>query len=417
MATRIPWFAPVPLLELVRALSRALDLVSPAVADHHLRVGYVAGRLGAAVGLPEPRRRDLMLAGLMHDVGALSLQSRLDALRFEADGKRHAEAGWRLLRMYPHLDRAGEFVRHHHDSWTEVQAAGVAPELNLLNLADRVDVLIRRGQPVAPQAEAVRRRILRLSGRGFRPEYVEAFQDLADREEFWAHCEAPAAHLDAAAPPLLLAERLSFDETLAFARLFARIIDFRSAYTASHSSGVAEVAAWLGERAGMGPEARELLHMAGYLHDIGKLAVPAEILDKPGCLTGEEWERMRRHAAYSGDVLGEVPGLELVCRWAASHHERLDGGGYPLGLRGPELDLGSRIVAAADVFTAITEDRPYRCGMPAEDARAVLAHVAEKGLDRAVVGLLLDGFDEVDELRRQAQVSVRDSFLTLGRAG
>lgn len=196
-----------------------------------------------------------------------------------------------------------------------------------------------------------------------------------------------------------------------FSRCFSQIIDFRSRFTATHSRGVAAAAAALAGLFDLPQGMSERLVLAGNLHDLGKLAVPSEILEKPAALDSGEFETMRRHAAVGAGVLGAVRGLDDVARWVSRHHERLDGKGYPDGFGAEALSLPCRILAVADVFTAVCEDRPYRPGMPEAEARALLSREAERGgLDPEVVGPLLSHFADVTAARAGAQAEAAREF-------
>lgn len=145
-----------------------------------------------------------------------------------------------------------------------------------------------------------------------------------------------------------------------------------------------------------------MMEIAGNLHDIGKLRVPNSILEKPGKLTEEEFNVMKEHTYYTNMILQDMAGFEKIAHWAAYHHEKLNGRGYPFHLKYEDLDQGSRIMAVADIFSAITEVRPYRAGMDKEQAQKVLMENAERGeICSVVVKLLMDHYDEVDAAREQ----------------
>jgi len=402
----------VSLLDLVGCLSRAMDLISPAVGNHHARVGYIAAALAATLGLDQDLRGDLLLAGLLHDSGALSLKSRLDALQFEADGKVHAEMGYRLLRASTRLARPAAFIRRHHATARMVRAAGDIPmEANLLCLADRIDVLIARDAPIGPQVAAICERIRRSGPEVFDAAYLDAFVTLAEDQEFWEGAAAPLGNLLRYAPEVLQAETLDHAGILEFSALFSQIIDFRSPFTATHSHGVAVVASCLAKALGFPASECELMHVAGNLHDLGKLAVPAELIEKPAPLTAEEYEIVKKHALHSYEILSDLKGLAPIVTWAALHHERLDGAGYPFGYAESEISTGARILAVADVFTAVAEDRPYRRGMAKDEVIEILREMAEGDkLDADVVRLLLEHFDEVNAERIRGQKHARLAF-------
>lgn len=205
--------------------------------------------------------------------------------------------------------------------------------------------------------------------------------------------------------------RLDLEGLLGLADLFRRIIDFRSPFTATHSAGVAATAARLACLAGLSEMECRMMRAAGYLHDIGKLAVPAEILEKPGPLTEHEFNIIKQHAFHSYRIIESLPTLDVVNRWASLHHERLDGRGYPFHYSGRELSLGSRIMSVADVFTALTEQRPYRHAMEAAKALDVVRELGcASALDLEIVSLLASHLDEVDAERRAAQAAAGEDY-------
>ena len=195
----------------------------------------------------------------------------------------------------------------------------------------------------------------------------------------------------------------NLDTILQVARLIGMIIDFRSPFTAMHSAGVAASARALARLAGMNAHECDMMEIAGSIHDLGKIRTPSEILEKPGKLTVEEFNVMKEHAFFSDLLLSRVSGFNEIRRWAALHHEKLNGMGYPYHLREGEIPFGAQIMAVADVFSAITEDRPYRKGMPEDKVKSILLENADRGeLSRLIVDLLIANFDAVNAAREHA---------------
>ncbi|MGZ9244352.1 MAG: HD-GYP domain-containing protein [Gemmatirosa sp.] len=157
------------------------------------------------------------------------------------------------------------------------------------------------------------------------------------------------------------------------ARAFAEIIDAKSPYTYRHSTNVADFAQRIGAMAGMDATACKRLWRAGMLHDVGKLGVSNSILDKNGPLTDEERRAVNAHPRFTWEILSRVRAFSDFARLAALHHEKLDGSGYPWGLTGEALDQSARVLVVADIYEALTADRPYRAGMTPEQAFALLA--------------------------------------------
>ena len=407
----------VPIFDLALCMAQAVDLVSPLVADHHERTAQIAYGLGRQIRLPEQALKDLVLAAALHDIGGLTRNDRLGALDFEyQDPYGHSVNGYLLLKTFPPFAVPAQIVRFHHVPWRGGAGAvfdgqPVPAASHLLQLADRVAVLIDPNQEILHQVAGILERVRQQAGARFDPEQVDALFALAEREAFW---------LDALyfRDISIMGRRLSWPELeigdeqfLGLTNLFRRIIDFRSAFTATHSAGVAAVAEKLAQLSGFSQADCWMIHLAGLLHDLGKLAVPAEILEKPGKLTSEEFDIVRRHTYYTFRLLEPLKIMDLVRIWGAFHHERMDGHGYPFHLDENDLPLGSRIVSVADIFTALAEDRPYRRGVPPQEVLQVLLDgTTQRRLDSQVVAVLSEHLSDVDAVRCAAQQHALDEY-------
>lgn len=172
---------------------------------------------------------------------------------------------------------------------------------------------------------------------------------------------------------------------LSFASALVAALDARDRYTAGHSAAVAVYARDIAGRLGLPDEDQQLVHLAGLVHDIGKVGLPAGLLEKPGPLTLEERRIMEEHSPIGERILSEVEDYAAIARIVRHHHERMDGNGYPDGLSGDEIPLLSRIIAVADAYNAMTSGRPYRDAMPSRVARMRLAQAVDSQFDTAVV--------------------------------
>jgi putative nucleotidyltransferase with HDIG domain len=151
----------------------------------------------------------------------------------------------------------------------------------------------------------------------------------------------------------------------------ARLLEMKDPDTAQHSARVAQFSRDLAEQIGLSKEEQSRIHLAGLLHDVGKVGVPDEILLKQGRLTDEERTVMQRHARLSAEAIAGIPGFSDLTRMVYAHHERIDGSGYPEAIGGADLPIGARILGVADTFEALTSDRPYRVGRSAVEALKV----------------------------------------------
>lgn len=407
----------INLWDLIAPLAKTVDMMSPVVAEHHLRTAYLALRLSEALGIPVEERRDIVVAATLHDIGAFSLNERMDLLEFEeTKPMQHSHAGYVLLKSFAPFSNVAPIIRFHHVPWDHgkgamVDDAPVPRGSHVLHLADRIAVLINERRGVLSQAAGIRERIERRTGEAFVPEQVEAFLRIASRDVLWL--EATSGSIES-----ILRRGLGFqqqdvdlDVLLDLAKLLCRVIDFRSEFTATHSSGVAATAVSLARYVGFSEQECLMLEIAAFLHDLGKMAIPSEIIEKPGKLTTEEWQTMRTHVYYTYQVLEPIEALSVITSWGALHQERLNGSGYPFQYMAEDLPLGSRIMAIADVFTGITEDRPYRKGMDKDTALAVLEDMADRHeLDEALVKNLVAHFDEVNDVRAMVQDQATRAF-------
>jgi putative nucleotidyltransferase with HDIG domain len=190
---------------------------------------------------------------------------------------------------------------------------------------------------------------------------------------------------------------------LSFASALVATLDARDRYTAGHSAAVAIYAQDIAARMGLPAEQQHLAHVAGLVHDIGKIGLPPGLLEKPGALTLDERRDMQRHSEIGERILANVATYDEIASIVRHHHERVDGGGYPDGLIAEEIPLLSRIVAVADAYNAMTSDRPYRDAMPSQVARLRLAQAVETQFDTAVVAAFEAILASKDESYRTAR--------------
>jgi HD-GYP domain-containing protein (c-di-GMP phosphodiesterase class II) len=400
----------IKLLDLVTALSNAADLISPAMADHHKRVAYITDTLAHELGISEKEREMAVIAASLHDIGAFSLKDRIDTLEFEMkQPHKHAELGYRLFRNFNTFADAATAIRFHHVYWQNgdglvYNGLDVPMLSHLLHIADRIDILIDGKKNVLSHAKDIVAKIVSFSGEMFVPEYVAAFERIAEREFFWF--DLASRNIDRILERRLTVSTLILDSIglTSFAKVLSHVIDFKSPFTSTHTAGVAACANELASLVGMSEDDCERILIAGYLHDLGKLAVSAEILEKPARLDDNEFEAIKAHTYHTRRILESIGGFSDITLWASSHHEHLSGRGYPFHSDEFELDTGSRVLAVADVFVALTEDRPYRDGMPMDKVLQILNTMAEfQKLDSDIVAVLETHYEHLDTMRINVQ--------------
>jgi HD-GYP domain-containing protein (c-di-GMP phosphodiesterase class II) len=365
----------------------ALELSSDGLSRHHWRTAVIATRLAEQIAIDGWQRQILIYAALLHDLGAAADwegKRRLRNLLASPDIYNHAEAGYMLLKESPQLEILAEFVRHHHDRWDGQNPSGLAgsdiPLLSrILSLADRLEILITDDKYIFDHHKQIIDKLSKLSGTYFDPELIAALQTIAKHESFWLDLVNPDYYEtiftnDSAYGRL----QFNVDDVVNIAEIFATIIDQTSRFTARHSRRVSAVAAHLAKVKGYSSEEVKMMRIAGLLHDLGKLSIPNTILESEKKLTPRDFALIKQHTYYTYRILERIDGFELIAEWAAYHHETLDGKGYPFHIPESKLRLGSRIMAVADVFVALTEERPYRqAAFRPEEARQIMQKMVD----------------------------------------
>ncbi len=189
-------------------------------------------------------------------------------------------------------------------------------------------------------------------------------------------------------------DRRRLDHARKALAVLARVMDLSDPDTSEHQRDIADLVPRVGHRLGVRGVAAEELELAARFHDIGKVAVPEEVLRKPGPLDDREWQLMACHVEWGAELLRHLPECSEIARIVRHHHERYDGGGYPDGLCGPQIPLASRIITVCDAYGAMISDRPYRRALPRRTALDELRGGAGEQFDPAAVSAVLSVIDE-----------------------
>lgn len=407
----------VRLADIVMSIANAIDTISPKISSHHKNVAYIAWNIANMMGLTANEKTHIVTSALIHDIGCLSLEDRIDTLDFEMkNSMHHSIAGYLLLKEFGPLEIAADTVRFHHTHWNHgkgVESDGlkVPIEAHVIHLADRIEVLINKNKNILAQETDIYKTIQEESGTMFHPEAVDALCKLRSIEHFWLYLDPLYINykLDEyleSSPTVLTTEDL-----LNFSKMFGQIIDFKSRFTATHTTGVTATALAIAKLMSLNEDTIKKIEIACNLHDIGKLAVPKEILEKPAKLDFDEFCIVRTHTFYTYNILRPIKGFEEISKLAAYHHERLEGDGYPFHVAKKELSMGAKIVTIADIFTAITEDRPYREGMKKNEVIKTFKDFEDlHSVDPSILGVLEENYEELNGARKNAQSIAKENY-------
>ncbi|MFA5793723.1 MAG: HD domain-containing phosphohydrolase [Candidatus Brocadiia bacterium] len=383
------------LKKFILAVCQAFQLLSRRIHLHQQRVTIISLNLAARLKLSQAEKTTLFYAGMMHDIGLFLTTHKTDVINFDtSEYVIHCEEAYSMLNRMELLRDAAIPIRYHHDNWAGPNQSGLAgdkiPFLSqIIHIADRTEVLINADKDPSEQSQEIIDKISGYSGTWFNPQLVECFKEIAGDKVFWLAItpEFTANFLDEFAPED--DRKVTLDNMVAVASIFAQIVDYKSHHTKGHSVQVTAMALKIGIAMHWAKDNLKRLWAAALLHDLGKLAIPNELLDKAEALTPQEYAIIKRHPYFGYVLLNAIPGFDEIAEWTLYHHEQLNGKGYPFGVDMDNISQGARIIAVADKFTAMTEDRAYHKKMPTEKAIQILEEDAKKNaIDKRILEVL-----------------------------
>ena len=423
------------LSELIGSLSHALDITEGQPEGHCVRCCWIGMHIGRDLGFSEQELWELYYTLLLKDLGCSSNAARIsqlyltDDLDFKRDfkwidgskskalnfvvGHTGLQSGLAdrfkaLLTIFQHGGEiAQELIQTRCQRGADIArqlrfSEGVALGIHALDehwdghgrpdalageeipvyarialLSQVVDVFHTVGGPQDAMQEARNR-----TGSWFDPKLVEALERVSKNPDYWSMLKSSDLH-----QAVLDLEPGRFEVPLddhyldEIAAAFGQIVDAKSPYTQGHSVRVALYTDLVAAELGVPLARRRWLKRGALLHDVGKLGVSNSILDKPGKLDADEWEAVKRHAAYSESIMSRIGIFKELAAVSGAHHERLDGGGYPKGLKGEQITLETRIITVADIYDAITAERPYRGAIPVPETLEIMSKNVGSAID------------------------------------
>ncbi len=389
------------------ALSYALDAaeyeVTGATAEHGKRVAWISWLCASKCGLSDEQMVDLVSCAILHDNAMAEYlreeldyelegveKTHADILKTYGDKSVHAYIGEQNIRKLPFRGNIENAILYHHENADGSGPFGKkAEETNLLaqiiHIADNVDMAVDLPHMSEGEFEELRGFIRRDTG----TLYSQLIADLFLANVTWQELEkmqqeGPLSILQQHVP--VIEVEYTDEEMTRIAGFFADIVDFKSSFTKDHSVGVAQKAQKMAEHYGFDHDKMIRFAFAGAMHDIGKMVVGNEILEKPDKLNQQEFSRMKDHAAETYKILSTIKGLEDVTEWASNHHEKLDGTGYSRRLNAEQQTFEDRLMACIDIYQALTESRPYKDGLSHKRSIGIMTEMAGEGkIDAGIV--------------------------------
>lgn len=428
--------------ELISALSHALDMTEGQPPGHCIRTCWIGMQLGQAIGLEADQLWELYYTVLLKDLGCSSNAARIcklystDDLNFKHDFKSvdgslkqvlnfvlhhtgvqkgladrfkqtlsvmrngtkwskelmqtRCERGADIAKKLRFNESIAEGIRGLDEHWNGggqpygLEGATISIYSRIALLSQVVDVFFTGTDRHACLKEVKKRR-----DSWFDPSLVDCFLSIAD-DTFWdALANTNIAEQIIKLEPAQFQVALDEDYIDEIAAAFGQVVDSKSPFTAGHSDRVALITELLAKELGYSEKRRRWLKRAALLHDVGKLGISNSILDKPDKLTNEEFNTIKLHPKFTGEILSRIGAFKELADVAQAHHERMDGKGYPIGLQGNEVTMDTRIITTADIFDAITADRPYRGPIPMPQALEMMAEHLDTQIDSQCYKALL----------------------------
>lgn len=404
-------------------IRRSCGCVDSRLMNHGYRVAYLVSEMIKPLYRHDPRRlRDICFLALLHDIGAYKTDEISRMLQFETDSVlAHSIYSYLFIQHFSPLHQLAEAVLYHHTSWQDLKDSDtISEEIRLLgqiiHVADRIDVAME----VQHKSWEETLKLLRQgSGTQFAPAVVKTAAECDFQFPFKEDSAAEELFFQ-----LFSDVPLSQDEITDYLKMLIFTIDFRSRHTVTHTITTTTISAQLAAFMGMEPAECNQVVCGSMLHDLGKIGIPVEILEYPGKLSPQAMNIMRSHVSITEKIFGDEI-EETIRRLALRHHEKLDGSGYPGGLAAGDLTLGERIVAIADIISALAGTRSYKTAFPREKIISIITQMKEDGLiDGAVVDCMSAHYGEImEETDRKCQpvldtyILVQERFERMCRAG
>ncbi len=403
------------LTDLLFSLSEALDIVEHEMTGvqsaHGKHVAYLSALMGIENGMKGDELADFTCCAMLHDnafteyareefssgnvVDVYELKKRAEMLNKEdymcfISGARHSAAGERNIALIPFSTNVKNIILYHHEN-----ADGTGPlkkdcsvtelKSQIVHLADTIDVIWNIMTVTEDDFADMKKKINSLSGIMFSPKSVELFNKAISYESLHNFRTKSSEEMLRDIVPTVEKD-YSDAEIHNIAKFFAGIVDCKSSFTRSHCIGVAQRSEAAAKYYNFPPDKAIRYYLAAALHDMGKLVIQNDILEKRGKLDDAEFANVKTHAMATRELLRDIDGFKDITEWASNHHEKLDGSGYPYGKQADELTFEDRLMTCLDIYQALTEPRPYKTPISHKKAMEIMYKMAaDNKIDKNIV--------------------------------
>lgn len=384
----------ITLKDIVIVIQRTLDSMDDRLAGHGEMVAYIMYKLlKCHGGYSDEEILRIVTLSVFHDIGVYKIEERNRIVDIDLEvPMNHSVYGYLFIKYFSPLSDLADIVLGHHlypKNFSDSAKVKISKEALILNLADSIAVLQLNLKKIDPML------ILNKSSNYILEEHKELFKkacneyDLIEKIEMDTYLSELYEILDK--------RELSRREIIAYARMLNYAIDFRSESTVVHTITVEEISWQISKILGLDDYKSTIIKVASMLHDIGKLSIPIHILEKKGKLTHEEFEIIKCHTIVGYNILSNM-GIDDIRDIATLHHEKLNGTGYPFGLKGDQISKEARIVAIADVLSALIGKRSYKDEFSKDEVISILSNMASNyEIDKDICNLVIENYDYIEK--------------------
>lgn len=401
---------PINTQNIISILMRALNGIDPRLVDHGTRVAYIVYKIMCMSGdYGDREKKELMVLAMLHDVGAYKTEEINNMVQFETkDVWAHSIYGYLFIKNMTPLKGWAEAILYHHLDYAKARKpmSRTMKVAGLFNLADRIDVLLELSGGFLDTAILEKHK-----GKKFDPDMVELFVKANEKYNIVENLKA-GNYAEEVSEQVF---SLEYEEEtlLEYIKMIAYSIDFRSEHTVTHVISTVGISAELGRLMDLTEEEQKQMLLGAYLHDIGKIATPLSILEKPGPLSKGEYSLMKDHIQGTRHIIGDSLGEEVL-QIAYRHHEKIDGSGYPQGLCDEDLTTCEKILSIADIMSALTGKRSYKERFNKERVTSILEKQREdRKICPKITDVAVQNYDAIMESIHSCCQEITNMYLKI----
>lgn len=401
---------PINTQNIISILIRALNSIDARLVNHGTRVAYIAYKIMCMSGdYSEREKKELMVLAMLHDIGAYKTEEINNMVQFETkDIWAHSIYGYLFIKNMTPLKAWAEVILYHHVDYGKIKApqSRMMKLAGLFNLSDRVDVLLEGSEGEMDSAILEKHK-----NRKFDPDMVAMFLEANEKYDVVENLKT-GNYIEEVAQQVF---SLDYEEEtlIEYIKMIAYSIDFRSEHTVTHVISTVGISMALAGLMGLTEKEQKQMRLGAYLHDIGKIATPLFILEKPGPLSKGEYHLMKDHIQATHDIIGNSLGDEIL-QIAYRHHEKIDGSGYPQGLCGDQLTVSEKILSIADIMSALAGKRSYKDRFNKEMVTCILeTQRDERKICPEITDVAIRNYDAIMESIQQCCMDVTDMYMRM----